>query len=117
MQKQFTDDSYTGSIIDWIPKQTKENIPFEPGEKGRLLLKTNSLLGSGDRLLVDFKDKTGEKSGGFMIMFNEKPKFTILHCLLYKGDIDYSFLENDDDKIITIIKNGYNMKVCAVALR
>ena len=97
-----------------MPKQTKENIPFEPGEKGsRLLLKTDSSLGSGDKLLVDFKDKTGEMSGGFKLTFDYIPKFTIMDCLNYEGNrnMDYSCLEENGDKIIVIIKNCHNMKV------
>ena len=103
---------FTGSIIDWMPaKQTEENIPFEPGEKGRLLLRTDSSLGSGDKLLVEFKDKTGEISGGFRIKFDDIPKFTFMHCLDFEENLDYSCLEENGDKIIAIIKIGHNMKV------
>ena len=58
-----------------------------------------------------FRDENGDTAGGLRIRFGEKPIFTFLKCLHYKGDVDYSCFEDDGDKTIVIIKDGYNMKV------
>ena len=60
----MTRDTY----IDFDPK----NVPLE--------IKTTSLVGSGEQMILTFYTAQNNYAGGLGIMFSQKPKYSLPHC-------------------------------------
>ena len=83
----------TGLMMDW----DLESTPLE--------IKTNSLLGSGDKISLHFKSSVGDPSG-LEVRFSSPPKLWISFCSIDAGNFPTS-LPTAIDKVwrITLNKN------------
>ena len=64
---------------DWVNVVLDHPIPFEPGIT-KLLVKTDSILGSNEEIRLQFLEEKDSPSGGIRIMFYPELKYVIGSC-------------------------------------
>ena len=69
----------TTTSDDWTAVQHDVDILIDL-ENTLLEIKTNSTLGSGDKVDVKFYTKQGEEAGGVKIFFSSTPKYRLNYC-------------------------------------
>jgi hypothetical protein len=65
-------------------------------------IKTDSALGSGDEILVHFKDESKEDAGGLRINFGSPMWFELIYC--FTGQVTLENVPKEEDKIWTFFR-------------
>ena len=91
---------------DWTAVQRSVLLPLDL-ENTPLEIRTNSTLGSGDKVVVWFYPTQGEYVGGVEIFFSSTPKYKLEDCSSYRTNFP-SNLPSEVDKIwrITLDKTA-----------
>ena len=66
----------------WTAVQRDVEMNFNP-EKTSLQIKTDSLIGSEERIFVDFYNAEGDFTGGVIIYFTTPPTYLIPYCIAH----------------------------------
>ncbi|XP_063685596.1 endosome/lysosome-associated apoptosis and autophagy regulator 1-like [Bolinopsis microptera] len=67
------------SLCGWLPVKREVEIEWD-SESKPLEIKTNSVLGSGDKVFVFFYSAEGPLSGGVVLYFSSTPQYWIPYC-------------------------------------
>lgn len=76
-----------------------------------LHLKTNSELGSNDKVVVWFRNKEGSSTGGFELHFYSKIKYSIHKCQKKVNNVFPESIPDDVNKVWTIERTTKGLKV------
>ena len=66
----------------WTAVQRDVEMILDP-EKTPLKIKTDSVIGSGEKIFVDFYRAEGDVAGGVIIYFTSPPRYLISYCIAH----------------------------------
>ena len=99
-------------FADWIAVDTTDYLNYDLENKP-LLIKTDSAVGSGERVVVVFMDNIGWGAGGVNFHFLSPPKYHLRDC---DGTPEHVFpteLPSDINKVwrVTLIKSSADVRL------
>ena len=82
----FSSDEFNLQITGWLPVQRDVFIEWDL-ESTPLEVRTNSVLGSSDQLLVDFFSAGGEHAGRVILYFTSPIRYYLTFCSTWQTNL------------------------------
>ena len=96
-------------LTDWAAVERNKKIEFNL-ESTPLQIYTDSEIGSGEKLWVQFSDSTGDVFGGISVDFTSQPTYSLGYCDS-QVQISPTKLGPNINRVWTIVKWGTNVKL------